>query len=76
MKTLGNIFKLSTTKKSKQTAVAGTKYQCPMKCEGDKLYNAPGNCPVCNMKLAPVGTQGSTSVEREHSRHSQHACCS
>ena len=31
-----------------------TVYQCPMKCEGDKTYNAPGNCPVCNMHLAPV----------------------
>ncbi len=29
-------------------------YQCPMKCEGDKTYNAPGNCPVCNMHLEPV----------------------
>ncbi len=29
-------------------------YQCPMKCEGDKTYNAPGNCPVCNMHLALV----------------------
>lgn len=26
-------------------------YLCPMKCEGDKTYNAPGNCPVCNMHL-------------------------
>ncbi len=29
-------------------------YQCPMKCEGDKTYDAPGNCPVCHMHLAPV----------------------
>ncbi len=29
-------------------------YQCPMKCEGDKTYDAPGICPVCNMHLAPV----------------------
>lgn len=32
----------------------GTKYQCPMKCEGEKTYEQPGNCPVCNMKLKPV----------------------
>jgi len=31
-----------------------TVYQCPMKCEGDKTYNAPGNCPVCNMHLKAV----------------------
>jgi len=33
---------------------SGTKYQCPMKCEGDKVYDSPGNCPVCNMNLIPV----------------------
>lgn len=26
-------------------------YTCPMKCEGDKIYDYPGNCPVCNMKF-------------------------
>ena len=31
-----------------------TLYQCPMKCEGEKTYSAPGNCPVCNMHLTPV----------------------
>ncbi|NOY96700.1 MAG: copper-translocating P-type ATPase [Chlorobi bacterium] len=29
-------------------------YACPMHCEGDKVYNEPGNCPVCNMHLIPV----------------------
>jgi Copper chaperone len=27
------------------------KYGCPMHCEGDKLYDSPGNCPVCGMHL-------------------------
>jgi Cu2+-exporting ATPase len=27
------------------------KYYCPMHCEGDKVYNKPGNCPVCGMNL-------------------------
>ncbi len=31
-----------------------TVYECSMKCEGDKTYDQPGNCPVCNMKLVPV----------------------
>jgi Cu2+-exporting ATPase len=35
----------------------GEKYQCPMKCEGDKSYNEPGNCPVCNMQLTLVQGQ-------------------
>jgi len=26
-------------------------YFCPMLCEGDKTYSAPGNCPVCGMHL-------------------------
>ncbi len=34
--------------------VSDNTYQCPMKCEGDKTYNQPGNCPVCNMKLAVI----------------------
>jgi Cu(I)/Ag(I) efflux system membrane fusion protein len=29
-------------------------WQCPMKCEGDKTYPLPGNCPVCNMSLEKV----------------------
>lgn len=31
------------------------KYQCPMNCEGNKTYNQPGECPVCNMQLVIVG---------------------
>lgn len=27
------------------------RYYCPMRCEGDKTYSAPGNCPVCGMNL-------------------------
>jgi Cu2+-exporting ATPase len=30
---------------------ASGKYYCPMHCEGDKLYDNPGNCPVCGMNL-------------------------
>ena len=32
----------------------GEKYICPMRCEGEKTYAEPGNCPVCNMKLELV----------------------
>ncbi len=27
------------------------KYYCPMRCEGDKVYSEPGDCPVCGMHL-------------------------
>lgn len=30
------------------------KYQCPMKCEGNKTYNKPGKCPVCGMNLKKI----------------------
>ncbi|MCB0667055.1 MAG: copper-translocating P-type ATPase, partial [Saprospiraceae bacterium] len=33
-------------------ATNGTgKYYCPMHCEGDKMYEQPGDCPVCGMDL-------------------------
>ena len=31
------------------------KFYCPMECEGDRVYDQPGTCPVCNMHLVPVG---------------------
>jgi Cu(I)/Ag(I) efflux system membrane fusion protein len=36
------------------TRVAPATYLCPMKCEGEKTYDAARNCPVCNMKLELV----------------------
>lgn len=40
----------------KHAAPAGTegKFFCPMKCEGEKIYDKPGNCPVCEMKLDQI----------------------
>ncbi|MBL4625064.1 MAG: hypothetical protein JKY42_07990 [Flavobacteriales bacterium] len=29
-------------------------YQCPMKCEDDKLYEEEGKCPVCGMDIKEV----------------------
>ena len=29
-------------------------YICPMRCEGEKTYPQPGNCPICNMTLQLV----------------------
>ncbi len=31
-------------------------YACPMKCEGNKTYPEPGQCPVCGMHLKEVKT--------------------
>ncbi|GEP52696.1 copper-translocating P-type ATPase [Flavobacterium noncentrifugens] len=30
------------------------KYYCPMHCEGEKIYDKPGNCPVCGMNLEKI----------------------
>lgn len=30
------------------------KYQCPMKCEGEKNYDSAGQCAMCKMDLEPV----------------------
>jgi len=31
-----------------------TVYYCPMRCEGDKTYDEPGDCPKCGMHLIKV----------------------
>jgi len=45
---------------TKQEEVAMATYQCPMKCEGDKTYDKPGQCPTCKMDLAEVKAEGTT----------------
>ena len=50
-------------------------YQCPMRCEGDKTYDAPGDCPVCGMHLSPVDEHGNHKhhhAEHEHLQHNHH----
>jgi len=37
--------------------LAMIEYQCPMKCEGDKIFDEPGNCAVCKMDLQPLKTK-------------------
>ncbi|WP_418510022.1 SCO family protein [Corallibacter sp.] len=36
---------------SSKVAKDDVAYQCPMRCEGDKIYTEKGNCPVCKMDL-------------------------
>lgn len=55
----------NTNKKSNENTTEEVKtamYQCPMKCEGDKMYEEKGTCPVCNMNLEIV-------TENEHHHH-------
>jgi heavy metal translocating P-type ATPase len=47
------------------------KYICPMRCEGSKTYDKPGNCPVCNMFLVPVDSEkGGMNHHGHQHRHS------
>jgi len=44
-------------------------YICPMHCEGDKVYDKPGTCPVCNMYLVKVEDD---NKGKEHHHHADH----
>lgn len=37
-------------------------YQCPMKCEGEKTYDAPGSCPVCKMDILKLEKEEATHM--------------
>ncbi|AWV98489.1 heavy metal translocating P-type ATPase [Arcticibacterium luteifluviistationis] len=37
------------------------KFYCPMHCEGDKMYDEEGNCPVCGMDLVKQASAVSSS---------------
>lgn len=47
------------TKENSNEEVETVMYQCPMKCEGEKMYEVQGTCPVCKMDLEKVS-------EKEH----------
>lgn len=40
-------------------------YICAMRCEGDKTYPKPGDCPVCGMHLVKVVAFGASAEEGE-----------
>ena len=40
--------------KSGEKHEAHASYQCPMKCEGEKTYDAEGKCPTCGMDLEEI----------------------
>ena len=37
--------------RSKKKKPGNGTFYCPMHCEGDKIYDEPGDCPVCGMDL-------------------------
>src|SRR5689334_3702023 len=58
------------TSTQKPVDTSGTKYSCPMHCEGGKTYDSPGKCPVCGMNLVPVQEAG--KEKKEHQQHEKH----
>ncbi len=45
---------------------------CPMRCEGDKTYNQPGDCPVCNMHLVQVAGNSQHAEPQHIHNHGEH----
>ena len=41
-------------------------YSCPMKCEGDKVYDKEGSCPDCGMDLEEVEIHAEHGTEVEN----------
>ncbi len=50
----------------------GSRYYCPMYCEGDKTYDKPGDCPVCGMHLVKAGEEDSQHRHSEHHHEHEH----
>ncbi|MGB3367894.1 MAG: copper-translocating P-type ATPase [Acidaminobacteraceae bacterium] len=43
----------------------GSKFICPMRCEGEKTYNEPGDCPVCGMHFTEIVSFGNYNAEED-----------
>lgn len=46
-------------------APVATRYYCPMHCEGEKVYDKAGKCPVCKMNLKLQTSDAYTASVRE-----------
>ncbi|MBV35850.1 MAG: copper-translocating P-type ATPase [Rickettsiales bacterium] len=42
---------------------AAGKYHCPMHCEGEKVYQQFGNCPICGMNLEQIPQHTSSTAK-------------
>ncbi len=52
-------------KEEKKTVSNGNgTFYCPMRCEGDKTYEEPGDCPVCGMDLVEEQNTSSNSKQQ------------
>lgn len=52
--------------KAKEEGKGTGKFYCPMQCEGDKMYDEPGDCPVCGMDLVEEVRMNSSSNSTQY----------
>ena len=50
---------------------ASGKYYCPMFCEGEKVYDKDGHCPVCGMDLVKAPDLNAAKIRYTCSMHSE-----
>lgn len=50
-KTCCSVDEHQKERKKNNVKIEPGKYYCPMFCEGNKVYDKPGDCPVCGMDL-------------------------
>ena len=60
------VIVVDSTEAANKEDMAMVEYQCPMKCEGDKTYHAPGSCPVCKMDLKEVKKGDTDEGHEDH----------
>lgn len=48
---------------------AAKAYACPMQCEGEKTYPAPGSCPKCGMDLELVAATDKPAENADQHQH-------
>ena len=53
-----------------ENASSKVEYQCPMKCENDKVYSTNVTCPICKMDLKPTTVKSKKVLNDEISEES------
>ena len=59
------------TKIDRMPNIQKQQFFCPMKCEGAKVYDKPGDCPVCGMHLVALKANN-LDGKSQHGTHAEH----
>lgn len=57
------VFTVASCQNQNQEISGEDRYQCPVKCEGDKQYSQVGTCPICHMDLLKINAENEISLE-------------